>query len=909
MGEVLERLNNAAAYLACLDDGKPEQLEEFISSLQSLLSIVPADVLTDLVDIISSAASMVLGTKSFSESYPQLSKQLELLIKKVEKHGQEVPGEIPPAAPPPGNLSMDIAVLTGLAEEMESDPRAAEGMRNIVRRIAGVKGLHPALASAVSVLDVSLEEASPAGKNPSAPEMVRQSLSVLEKVVERLASSGGDDPAGEEGIRQDDLIDTDHLEASLQKVEELEEALLRMENDDQDARLEAAACLLHLGGFCEKASFHRAGEILRKAADLLRSLEHAELHDGVDFLLELKDLLELFLGNLLSGEKEDSFSARAAEILEKLSNLLPDSMPEKGKKSVPPPLYLQLPDDELEIQDFLAEAPEYIQSVEWALMELEKDPKNPDHLNEAFRGFHNLKGSAGFLKLKPLVDLSHAAESLLEAAREGRVVLAGPYFDLAFEALDNLKNLVKAVEATPVGRSRPLPPHFSILLERLQKGATGESPGPAKDTAASGEPRTDLAAGKAEGEPGDFSFRRQKKQVSGKADSLVKVSTRRLDNLIDAVGELVIAHSMVMQEKEIAETRNSRLARNLSQLTKIIRELQELAMGMRMVSLKSTFQKMARLARDLSTRSGIPLDFSYHGEETEIDRNLVEEIYNPLVHLVRNAVDHGLESPEERRRKGKPERGRIRLRGYHEGGNVVIELEDDGRGIDTEGILQKAVRMKIVNEGEAKRLSTDEIHRLIFHDGLSTAERVTEVSGRGVGMGVVKNTVEKLRGRVDIHSRPGKGTLFTIRLPLTLAIIDGMVVRVADQEYVIPSIAIHSSFQPQKEQVHTVAGKGEMISLRGQIIPLFRLNRLFGMEGAKENPWEALALVMGENGDRCAVLVDDIVGQQQVVIKSLGDIFARLPGIAGGAVMGSGKVALILDPQGLIQAARSKRAG
>jgi len=328
-------------------------------------------------------------------------------------------------------------------------------------------------------------------------------------------------------------------------------------------------------------------------------------------------------------------------------------------------------------------------------------------------------------------------------------------------------------------------------------------------------------------------------------------------------------------------------------------------MSMRMVSLKATFQKMARLARDLSVKSRVPVEFTFAGEDTELDRNVVEEIGSPLVHMVRNAVDHGIEKPDDRRAAGKPEKGRVQLRAFHEGGNVIIKLSDDGHGLNKDKILAKAEHLGLIEKGAGAEMSNREIYGLIFHPGFSTADKVTDVSGRGVGMDVVKRSIENLRGRIDIQSEPGKGTTFIIRLPLTLAIIDGMIVTVGGERYIVPTIAIVESLRPEPEQVTTVVGKGEMLNLRGELLPLFRLYKLFGCGDAKTDPTDALVVVVAGDGSTCALLVDELVDQQQVVIKSLGKTFDDLEGVSGGAIMGDGKVALILDAAGLVRAARS----
>ncbi|HUH65761.1 MAG TPA: chemotaxis protein CheA, partial [Syntrophales bacterium] len=292
------------------------------------------------------------------------------------------------------------------------------------------------------------------------------------------------------------------------------------------------------------------------------------------------------------------------------------------------------------------------------------------------------------------------------------------------------------------------------------------------------------------------------------------------------------------------------------------------------------------------------------GEDTEIDRNMVEEIYNPLVHLVRNSVDHGIESPEERIKAGKPETGMIQLKAYHKGGNILIEISDDGKGLNKEKILKKALSNGHI--GSAAGLSDQDIYRLIFLPGLSTADRVTDVSGRGVGMDVVKQAVDKLRGKIEISSQSGTGTTFVTSFPLTLAIIDGMIVRVGHERYIVPTAAIRRLLRPDKEYYNTVIGRGEVINVMGNLLPLVRLHDLFDIEPDCRNPWEAtLVVVDGEGGSKC-ILVDEIVGQEEVVIKGLSESLRNVKGVSGGAILGDGNIGLILDPEGLFELSESQ---
>jgi two-component system chemotaxis sensor kinase CheA len=373
------------------------------------------------------------------------------------------------------------------------------------------------------------------------------------------------------------------------------------------------------------------------------------------------------------------------------------------------------------------------------------------------------------------------------------------------------------------------------------------------------------------------------------------------------VGELVIAESMISQDPTVKQGGHIELNRKIAHAEKIVRELQDLSMAMRMVPLKAPFQKVARLVRDLGSRSGKRVEFVAVGEDTEIDRNMVDFLGDPLVHMVRNSVDHGIEPPEERRAAGKPEHGTVRLAAYHASGNVVVELRDDGRGLDRDKIVRKAIQQGLIASAEG--LTDKDVYDLIFAPGFSTADKITDVSGRGVGMDVVRRNIEALRGRVEIQSRPGEGTTFLVRLPLTLAITDGMLVRVGRERYIVPTINIHLSFRPPRSTLSTVAGRGEMVMLRDEIMPLVRLHRMFGVTDAKEDPTDALLMVVGDGSQRTALLVDELLGQQQVVAKTLGDGLGRVPAISGGAILGDGRVGLILDVNELLTLARHGEPG
>ncbi|MGR3292831.1 MAG: chemotaxis protein CheW [Candidatus Scalindua sp.] len=397
----------------------------------------------------------------------------------------------------------------------------------------------------------------------------------------------------------------------------------------------------------------------------------------------------------------------------------------------------------------------------------------------------------------------------------------------------------------------------------------------------------------------DSALESQQAQRSMKVQSrTVKVDTGKLDNLFDLVGELVIANTLICGEME--SVNNNGTSKNLSQLTKITKDIQDQVMSMRMVTLKQTFQKMSRLVRDVSQRSGKKVKLIISGEETELDKNVIEQIADPLVHILRNSVDHGIESEEDRIAKGKPKEGSVTLSAFHRGGNIVIEIKDDGKGLQKEKILQKAIDKGLVSNQAS--MTDNQIYNLIFAPGLSTADKVTNISGRGVGMDVVKKNIEKLRGKVDVTSQEGVGSTFTIKLPLTLAIIDGIVVNVGNTKYIIPTVSIQESLQPKKEEISTVKNQGEVVNIRGSLLSLVRLHKLYNIETTKTIPWESIVVVVEGAEGKYGVLVDELLGQQQVVIKSLGDRFKNVKGISGSAILGDGKVGLILDVTGVREA-------
>ena len=383
----------------------------------------------------------------------------------------------------------------------------------------------------------------------------------------------------------------------------------------------------------------------------------------------------------------------------------------------------------------------------------------------------------------------------------------------------------------------------------------------------------------------------------------IRVDTAKIDRLINLVGELVITQSMLSDLGSRFEMKQLPvLLERVAQLERNTREIQERVMGIRMLPIGTAFSRFPRLVRDLSTKAGKKIHLVLSGEETELDKTVIESIGDPLTHLIRNSADHGLEPPEERLDNNKPELGTIKLNAFHEGGNICITVEDDGRGLNRDKIVAKAVKQGLIGENE--KLSDDQIWPLIFRPGFSTAEKITDVSGRGVGMDVVKRNIEALGGTVSIKTAMGKGTTFTLKLPLTLAIIEGMTVRVGKETYIVPLLSILESIQPKAGTIKTVIGKGELINVRGTYLPMIRLYEVFVLQPEYTNPMKSILLILETEGERVAVMVDEILGQQQVVIKSMEQNFRKVEGIAGATILGDGTVGFILDVRGLLEIAR-----
>ncbi len=602
---------------------------------------------------------------------------------------------------------------------------------------------------------------------------------------------------------------------------------------------------------------------------------------------------------------------------------------EDGSAESSPPAKINNEDREI-ISDFVAESLDNLASIEVKLMDLEQDPSDVETINAIFRPFHTVKGVSGFLNFNNIHQFAHTVENLLDKARNGELTINGDIIDVVLESVDILKAMIENVRSSLDSGmlfegNEDLKDFKKRIDELISPTAKNKKKRLGEMLVASGtvsesdiEKALEIQQTEPEKKLGEIlvaqekvktkavvSSLREQKRVDAPETLQVKVDTIKLDNIVDMVGELAIAQSMLRQHEAVLNNKDRKLIQITNQLNLITSSLQNTAMSMRMVPIKNTFQKMLRLVRDLAKKAGKDIQLVTSGEETEIDRNLIEEIYEPMVHMIRNSIDHGLELSDERIAKNKPRQGTVYLKAYHKGGNIVIEIGDDGRGLNREKIMSKALQSGLVKEGE--KLTEAEIDNLIFHPGFSTADKVTDISGRGVGTDVVKSKVEKLRGRVDVRSFADKGATFYIRLPLTLAIVDGMIVKVANERFIIPTLNIQESFRPRKEEYFTVKGEGEVIKVRNNLIPLIRLDRLLGLnaestsEQTKEELWGKLVVVVENQEKKKCLLVDELINREEVVIKSMGGWLKDIKGIAGSVIMGDGRVGLILDIGSIFQ--------
>ncbi len=573
------------------------------------------------------------------------------------------------------------------------------------------------------------------------------------------------------------------------------------------------------------------------------------------------------------------------------------------------------------IDDFLVEADELINSLDNNLVKLEEAPDDLELLNEIFRAAHTIKGTSGFLGFEQVTTLTHKMEDILNKLRKSELVVTPQIMDILLKSLDYLKMLLNNVrehkdEEVDLG---DILQRLTAALENPQDDEIDE----AVEEKQLKSPETAVNNKRFSGGLSDSSVSpdatpvenvvSQKNAVRAAekkaAEQTIRVEVARLDAMINLMGELVLGRNTLVQivNQLNKEQEDLNHLEQINQVTAsvnfITTELQLAVMKMRMQPIGKVFKKFPRMVRDLARDAGKQIELKTYGEETELDKSVIEEIGDPLVHVIRNSCDHGIETPEERKAAGKPEKGNIVLTACQQGSNIIIKIEDDGRGLDVEAIRRKAVEKGLVGQAEVDAMTDREVFRFIFEAGFSTAKKVTDISGRGVGMDVVRTNIEKLNGLIELDSRKGVGTTIVIKLPLTLAIIQGLLVESNKEIFILPLSSVFETIKTSQTQVYYVNQK-PVFKLRDEIIPLINMDIIYSRTSGFSMCEKPYIIVVGLADKKLGINIDKFLGQEEVVIKSLGQFLGTTEGVAGATIMGDGRIRLIVDLVGLFKLAK-----
>lgn len=690
--------------------------------------------------------------------------------------------------------------------------------------------------------------------------------------------------------------------------------------------------------------------------------------DHVDIFLEVSDTLQMLLDHIFEKLSEDGFEGDITDLEDRLkkkvdSNGTEDGAPAGKTSETKKEKVAQKSDDEEEqpkaeeekqvslealitpemVNQFIVDANDLIDSLEQDLLELEKSSENNEVVQNVFRSLHSLKGNAGLFNYTDINTICHKAESFFDKVRMGEAQAGSNQISMILQVLDFLRG---AVEKLTQGKDPVIAGKVGLMdlmddvlmINENVEDSGRETPQKAIETDTEAEVKKEDEPEKKKNKEKqeknqeekekeeEEGKKEEKKETAVKADNqrpagreeraggdkpnkggseVIRVDVERLNKLMDLVGEIVIAESMVSHNPDLAGKNFENFDKAASYLQKNIKELQDLATSMRMVPLTGLFSKMRRLVRDISAKKKNQVELVITGGETEVDRSVIEHISDPLVHILRNSIDHGIEYPEERKKKGKNPAGTIELKAERVGGEIWITIIDDGAGLNKDKIVEKAKEKGLISDSD-KDLTDQKICNLIFTPGFSTASQVTNLSGRGVGMDVALRNIEKIRGRIDVQSEQNQGTTINLKIPLTTAIIDGMLMRVNSWIYAIPTLDIKESIQVNQSNVVNLTDGQEVINVRDKLLPVLRLHELHQIKEERKSLDEGIVVVT-ESGNSGGVgfLVEEIIGQQQLVIKPLPQYVGDLEGVSGCAVLGNGDICLILDLASLVKMVQS----
>jgi two-component system chemotaxis sensor kinase CheA len=580
------------------------------------------------------------------------------------------------------------------------------------------------------------------------------------------------------------------------------------------------------------------------------------------------------------------------------------------------------------IADFVTEAEESLEKIDPLFVELEAKGQDKDLLNEIFRSMHTIKGAAGFLGFQSIVDVAHKAETIMKKLRDNEIQMSSSLISVILKSVDMLKALIYHIKVNDGQEedTAPLLKELDDALNKAQPVSSVEAPAEEKqqpteekqqpteekqqpaDVSPAVESAKEVSVASADkpsvSVPGED--KPDKPAVSsvptGPVQTL-RVDINRIDNVMNLTGEIVLVRNRLLnianylEEKYSSDEQVTGLQEAVAFLDLVTSDMQLAVMKMRMQPIKKVFSKFPRLVRDLSKSLGKEVELNITGEDTEVDRSVIERIGDPMVHIIRNAIDHGLESVEERKKKGKPPKGRVDITAYQQGNQIIIEVSDDGRGIDIEKVKSKALEKGLITEEEVQRISDEAAANLIFLPGFSTVDKATELSGRGVGMDVVKTNISRLNGYVEIVTNKDVGTTFRISIPLTLAIIHALMVRAGGVQYAIPLGPIEETLKIAQKDIDNITGQ-KVLAIRGKVYPLSELTDILGYTSVEHSD-KRYVLVIAIGDKKFCVAVDELLGQEEVVIKTIEGIDTDSTGILGATITGDGKIVLILDPSSM----------
>jgi two-component system, chemotaxis family, sensor kinase CheA len=715
--------------------------------------------------------------------------------------------------------------------------------------------------------------------------------------------------------------------------------------------IKGSAGFIGLGG--TQSLTHEAETLL----DLIRKDKIQLSKPHIDIFLEVSDTLMMMMNHLQDHFSEEEFPADMSTLSSQISDYISaaesgeqdnvaESAPEKSetkkagpKKETakePKKKAAEMSDQELldalitpEMEkQFVVDSTELLDSLEQDLLNLEKEPDNKEIIENAFRTLHSLKGNAGFFNYTDINQICHKAETFLDMARSGKVVPGTSQISLILQVLDFIKiavdnlddgkapvimgkiglmdlmNEAFGFDETEEAPKAATPKKKSIEKEKLGKKETQAREKPEQEKNIKEAEKQIVTKIPALTKKTATKAEKEKPETKKSVSEVIRVDVNKLNTLMDLVGEIVISESMVSHNPDLRGIELESFEKSISYLQKNVRELQELSTSMRMIPLSGVFGKMKRLIRDLSSKNNKKIELVISGGETEVDRSVLEHISDPLVHILRNAADHGIQGPEERIKNGKSETGRIELSARQVGGEICIMIKDDGAGLNREKLLSKALEKGVIQENEMD-MPDEKVWNLIFAPGFSTAEKVSDISGRGVGMDVVLKNVEKIRGKVEVSSEDGIGTTINLRIPLTTAIVDGMIMRVEKSIYAIPTLDIKESLQVGENNIVDLIDGQEVIKIRKSLIPVLRVHELHQLSFEQKPLSEGIVVVTEKAGKGIGFLVDEILGQQQLVIKALPNYLGSVPGVSGCAILGTGEICLILELAHLIKMVES----